>query len=140
MREKKAGTTSYMTHIFIQDETSTTGAGKTGLDNGDISIYWIRPGDTGATAAGAINTIGTISTTDIVRTIIIVITITVATITVAKNDRNSLCHRQRELLICLLLMHQLNHIPIHSLRKIDCIFPDQHLAFLHAFRLRSFPA
>ncbi len=62
MREKKAGTTSYMTHIFIQDETSTTGAGKTGLDNGDISIYWIRPGDTGATAAVAINTIGTLGT------------------------------------------------------------------------------
>lgn len=40
----KAGTTSYIDEIFIQDSTSTTGAGKTGLVFGGITAYYTRPG------------------------------------------------------------------------------------------------
>lgn len=31
-------------HVFIQDSTSTTGAGKTGLTNSSVTAYYIRPG------------------------------------------------------------------------------------------------
>ncbi|MCP4569984.1 MAG: hypothetical protein GY841_20580, partial [FCB group bacterium] len=62
MRQVTEGKTSYITHIFIQDSSSSTGAGLASLDNTKVSIYWIQPGDTGETAAVAVNTIGTLGT------------------------------------------------------------------------------
>ena len=62
MRQTIVDKTSYITHIFIQDSSSSVGAGLAGLDNTDITIHFIRPGDTVETAAVAINTIGTLGT------------------------------------------------------------------------------
>lgn len=39
----KAGTTSYTDYIFVQDSTSTVGAGKTGLAFGSVTAYYTRP-------------------------------------------------------------------------------------------------
>jgi len=39
-----AGTTSQIVHVFIQDSTVTTGAGKTALAFGDITAYYVRAG------------------------------------------------------------------------------------------------
>lgn len=55
------GTTSKITHVFVQDSTSTTGAGKTGLTNASVTCYYIRPGATGATAS-TVNSITTLGT------------------------------------------------------------------------------
>jgi len=55
------GTTSKVAHIFVQDTTSTTGAGKTGLVNTDFTAYYIRPGATAAVAS-TVNSITTLGT------------------------------------------------------------------------------
>ena len=62
MRQLLAGTTSYITHIFIQDETSTRGEGLAGLDNTNVSITYIRPGQTGDVTPSGINTISPLGT------------------------------------------------------------------------------
>lgn len=41
-----AGTTSQIVHVFIQDSTVTTGAGKTALIHSDITAYYVRAGGT----------------------------------------------------------------------------------------------
>ena len=62
------GATSIITHIFVQDSASTTGAGKAGLTSASagLQISYIRPGEAAATtytqAAGNIETITTIGT------------------------------------------------------------------------------
>ena len=57
-----AGTTSRLEHVFILDSTSTSGAGKTGLTNASVTMYYIRPGDGTATSvtlsAGTVGTFG----------------------------------------------------------------------------------
>ena len=40
----KKGSTSVITHVFIQDSSVTTGEGKTALAYGDIAAYYVRPG------------------------------------------------------------------------------------------------
>jgi hypothetical protein len=40
------GTVSYITHIFLKDSTVTTGAGKTGLIESNITAYYVRAGST----------------------------------------------------------------------------------------------
>jgi len=48
----KEGTTSKLARIFVQDSSSTTGAGLTGLvyNSGSLTAYWIAEGDATATA------------------------------------------------------------------------------------------
>lgn len=46
----KAGSTSRLEHVFILDSASTTGAGKTGLTNASVTMYYFRPADTTATS------------------------------------------------------------------------------------------
>lgn len=55
------GTTSKIVHVFIQDSTSTTGAGKTGLVYSGVTTYYMRPGDSAASAStmNDITTLGT---------------------------------------------------------------------------------
>lgn len=58
----KAGSTSRLEHVFILDSTSTTGAGKTGLTNTSVTMYYWRPGatsvglQTGTMSAGSLGT------------------------------------------------------------------------------------
>ena len=59
------GTTSKIVHIFIPDSSSTTGAGLTGLvfNSASLTAYYMRPGDTSATAITlATATLGTWAT------------------------------------------------------------------------------
>jgi hypothetical protein len=48
----KEGTTSKLARIFVQDSSSTTGAGLTGLafNSASLTAYWIAEGDATATA------------------------------------------------------------------------------------------
>jgi len=46
------GALSQKTTLFIQDSTSTTGAGKTGLAHTDMTIYYYRDTDTSGTPVG----------------------------------------------------------------------------------------
>jgi hypothetical protein len=55
-----SGTTSQIVHVFIQDSTVTTGAGKTGLVFGDITAYYVRAG--GVLTALTMETIATLGT------------------------------------------------------------------------------
>lgn len=59
----KAGATSNVLHIFISDSSSSTGAGLTGLayNSAGLTAYYIRPGQTAATAITLANitTLGT---------------------------------------------------------------------------------
>ena len=55
-----AGTTSQIIHVFIQDATVTTGAGKTGLAYGDMTGYCVRAG--GVLTALTMETIATLGT------------------------------------------------------------------------------
>lgn len=58
----KAGTTSYIAQVFIQDSSSTTGAGLTGLTNATsgLTAYYHRDTDTTATAISLVTmTVGT---------------------------------------------------------------------------------
>lgn len=55
------GATSKIAHIFVQDSTSTTGAGKTGLTNTSFTANYIRPGDSASTAS-TVNSITTLGT------------------------------------------------------------------------------
>jgi len=48
--EIKKGTTSKLVEIFISDSSSTTGAGLAGVLYSDITAYYYRSGDAGATA------------------------------------------------------------------------------------------
>lgn len=58
-----AGTTSRLEHVFILDSTSTAGAGKTGLTNTSVTMYYFRPGDTTATSVTlSAGTLGTWTT------------------------------------------------------------------------------
>lgn len=58
----KTGSTSRLEHVFILDSTSTTGAGKTGLTNASVTLYYWRPGNTtigsqtGTLSAGTLGT------------------------------------------------------------------------------------
>lgn len=62
------GATSQITHVFIQDSASTTGAGKTGLtfNSAGLKIVVMRPGESGPTkylqSAGNIEDITTLGT------------------------------------------------------------------------------
>jgi hypothetical protein len=61
----KAGTTSKMVDIFVQDSSSTTGAGLTGLvyNSGSLTAYYHRENDAAATAITlATMTVGTWAT------------------------------------------------------------------------------
>jgi hypothetical protein len=59
----KAGSTSRLEHVFILDSASTTGAGKTGLTNASVTMYYFRPADTTATSVTlSAGTLGTWST------------------------------------------------------------------------------
>jgi len=42
----KRGATSRIEHVFIQDSSSTTGAGKTALTHSSVTAYYFRPKDT----------------------------------------------------------------------------------------------
>lgn len=55
----KAGTTSHVAILFIQDSTSTTGAGKTGLayNTAGLSAYYARPGAAAAAIVLATQTV-----------------------------------------------------------------------------------
>jgi len=55
------GTTSFVSHIFVQDSASTTGAGKTGLTNSSVTCYYMRNDKTSSTSStvSAITTLGT---------------------------------------------------------------------------------
>src|ERR1019366_89970 len=56
------GTTSYIAQVFIQDSSSTTGAGLTGLayNTGSLTAYYHRDTDTTATAISLVTmTVGT---------------------------------------------------------------------------------
>jgi len=55
------GSTSVIAHIFVQDSTSTAGAGKTGLTEASFTCYYMRPGATGAVAS-TVNSISTLGT------------------------------------------------------------------------------
>jgi len=59
----KAGSTSWVSEIFIQDSSSTTGAGKTGLrpDTASLTAYYKRNNGTAAVSIslGTITTLGT---------------------------------------------------------------------------------
>lgn len=56
----KPGTTSRTVRLFIQDSSSTTGDGLTGVAFGDISAYYIREGDASPTVITlATATVGT---------------------------------------------------------------------------------
>src|SRR5574340_385149 len=59
----KAGSQNNVLHIFISDSSSSTGAGLTGLayNSSGLSAYYIRPGQTAATAItlASISTLGT---------------------------------------------------------------------------------
>lgn len=59
----KAGTQNNVLHIFISDSSSSTGAGLTGLayNSSGLTAYYIRPGQTAATAItlASISTLGT---------------------------------------------------------------------------------
>ncbi len=60
--EVKAGTTSKITKVFLQDSSSTTGAGLTGLTNASSGLvaYYIKEGDASATVISlASGTVGT---------------------------------------------------------------------------------
>jgi hypothetical protein len=46
----KTGSTSRLEHVFILDSASTVGAGKTGLTNASVTMYYFRPADTTATS------------------------------------------------------------------------------------------
>lgn len=61
----KVGSTSRIEHVFILDSTSTTGAGKTGLTNASVTMYYWKPGytavstptaQTGTMSAGTLGT------------------------------------------------------------------------------------
>lgn len=54
------GITSVIKHVFLQDSTVTTGAGKTALAFGDITAYYVRAG--GALTALTTETIATLGT------------------------------------------------------------------------------
>ena len=59
---RKAGSTSHIFQIFIQDSSSTTGAGLTGLvyNSGSMTAYYHRNTDTTATAMTLVTmTVGT---------------------------------------------------------------------------------
>jgi hypothetical protein len=61
----KEGTTSKLVHIFIQDATSTTGAGLTGLvyNSAGLTAYYLPEGDASATSITlATMTVGTWAT------------------------------------------------------------------------------
>src|SRR3990167_4670591 len=60
---RKKGTTSYIAHIFIQDSSSTTGAGLTGLTNASSGLVcrYLNPGGT-LSAAITLETISTLGT------------------------------------------------------------------------------
>jgi len=53
----KKGTTSKRVMVFIQDSTSTTGAGKTGLTSASVTCYYCREddGDVGGTAVSLVS-------------------------------------------------------------------------------------
>lgn len=55
------GTTSKIMHLFIQDSSSTTGAGLTGVAFGDITAYYMRAG-AAAPVSITLATIATIGT------------------------------------------------------------------------------
>jgi hypothetical protein len=55
-----AGTTGQITHVFIQDATVTTGAGKTALVHSDITAHYVRAG--GTLTALTLETIATLGT------------------------------------------------------------------------------
>lgn len=55
-----AGTTSQIVHVFIQDSSVATGAGKTALVFGDITAYYVRAG--GTLTALTMETIATLGT------------------------------------------------------------------------------
>lgn len=60
--QRKIGTTSEVLLIFIQDSTSTTGAGKTGLayNTASLTAYYVRNDQTSATAISLVDmTLGT---------------------------------------------------------------------------------
>jgi hypothetical protein len=54
------GVTSVIKHVFLQDSTVTTGAGKTALAFGDITAYYVRAG--GTLTALTLETIATLGT------------------------------------------------------------------------------
>ena len=55
-----AGTSSYLIRVFIQDTTSTVGAGKSGLTYASITWYYSKVGQSGSTAVtAAAGTLGT---------------------------------------------------------------------------------
>ena len=59
----KASSTSRLEHVFILDSASTTGAGKTGLTNASVTMYYFRSADTTATSVTlSAGTLGTWST------------------------------------------------------------------------------
>ena len=60
---RKKGTTSYIAHIFIQDSSSTTGAGLTGLTNASSGLVcrYVNPGGT-LSASITLETIATLGT------------------------------------------------------------------------------
>jgi len=58
----KSGSTSRLEHVFILDSTSTTGAGKTGLTNASVTLYYWRPGDTSIGAQTGTMSAGTLGT------------------------------------------------------------------------------
>jgi len=51
-------------HLFIQDSTSTTGAGKTGLTDSSVTVYYFRPKDTSVSSVSLTGsgTLGTYTT------------------------------------------------------------------------------
>ncbi len=53
---KAQSTANRIEHVFIQDSTSTTGAGKTGLTNASVTVYYFRPKDTSATSVSLTGT------------------------------------------------------------------------------------
>lgn len=46
----KKATTGLICHVFVQDKTSTSGAGLTGLDNTKVVLYYMRAGASAAVA------------------------------------------------------------------------------------------
>ena len=60
---RKKGTTSFITHIFIQDSSATTGVGLTGLTNASSGLVarYINPGGT-LSASITLETISTLGT------------------------------------------------------------------------------
>ena len=58
----KKGVTSFITHVFIQDSSSTTGAGLAGLtfETASLVAYYVKPG--GTLTALTLETIGTLGT------------------------------------------------------------------------------